>query len=273
MGVRTMKCEYCGSDHNGEYASGRFCNEKCSRLYAIQKNKSKDVYTAGICKNCFKEFQVKRGTPKEWYICPPCKDLFHGTQKRIHERVFHKVTCNICKKEENKLISKPELKRYIENYNCDKCKSQINREAQLKISREASWDNAPWPERLRRLLDGQNNKCQICGIVDWNSKKIKFHMDHIDGNKNNNNKENLRLICPNCHSQTDTYCVAKNPVRYSDSQISESILKNEYDISKAIISLGLSNGGQNVVRFRKIYDIIRASGEIGRHVRLQSGAL
>lgn len=39
----------------------------------------------------------------------------------------------------------------------------------------------------------------------WNNKTLNFILDHIDGNAANNHKENLRLICPNCDSQLDTY--------------------------------------------------------------------
>jgi len=49
-------------------------------------------------------------------------------------------------------------------------------------------------------------KCVECGISDWNGKQIVLHLDHIDGNSSNHIKSNLRFLCPNCHSQTDTWC-------------------------------------------------------------------
>jgi hypothetical protein len=52
-------------------------------------------------------------------------------------------------------------------------------------------------------------KCEICGIKNWLDKSLKFHLDHIDGNKKNCTIENLRVLCPNCHSQTETYGVIK----------------------------------------------------------------
>lgn len=49
------------------------------------------------------------------------------------------------------------------------------------------------------------NKCNICTLTNWLNKPISLHLDHINGVSNDNRIENLRLLCPNCHSQTDTY--------------------------------------------------------------------
>lgn len=48
--------------------------------------------------------------------------------------------------------------------------------------------------------------CDICGINSWLEKVISLHIDHINGDSEDNRLENLRFLCPNCHSQTDTYC-------------------------------------------------------------------
>lgn len=49
-------------------------------------------------------------------------------------------------------------------------------------------------------------RCQSCGLKDeWNGKEIVLQLDHINGINNDNRLENLRFLCPNCHSQTDTF--------------------------------------------------------------------
>lgn len=58
-----------------------------------------------------------------------------------------------------------------------------------------------------RLLHSKTLKseCAICGISEWLGKPLSFELDHINGVSDDNRLENLRMLCPNCHSQTETY--------------------------------------------------------------------
>ncbi len=58
------------------------------------------------------------------------------------------------------------------------------------------------------------NECEYCGLGEiWNDGQLMMQLHHKDGNNKNNDIENLEILCPNCHSQTDTYC-GKNIKKY-----------------------------------------------------------
>ena len=64
-----------------------------------------------------------------------------------------------------------------------------------------TWNNA-MSKYVKRI---RGNTCESCGISDWNKKPLTFQVDHVDGNRKNNNFYNLKVLCPNCHSQTETF--------------------------------------------------------------------
>ena len=80
-------------------------------------------------------------------------------------------------------------------------------------NKKSLWLNGKLPDNSgnRRhiynwLIESTGNKCSVCnneGI--WNDKPLRLWVDHIDGNPNNNNPDNFRLVCPNCESQSDTF--------------------------------------------------------------------
>lgn len=62
---------------------------------------------------------------------------------------------------------------------------------------------ANWVKKY--LFKEQDGKCNHCKNEFWMGKPINLELEHIDGNSENNKRENLELICPNCHSYTPTY--------------------------------------------------------------------
>lgn len=59
----------------------------------------------------------------------------------------------------------------------------------------------------KRLLDEgiKKNECELCGTSEWNGKKLTCQLDHKNGKPKDHRLENLRMLCPNCHSQTPTF--------------------------------------------------------------------
>ena len=135
---------------------------------------------------------------------------------------------NSCKEILVKLGLKPygsnydTLKKYFKIFEINTTKLDENREVSLQEFRK--WDPSKkqytleqiiekpgvryQPYKLKkRLIDAgyKENKCEICGISEWMGKEISLQLHHKDGDETNNTLENLQILCPNCHSQTDNY--------------------------------------------------------------------
>lgn len=93
---------------------------------------------------------------------------------------------------------------------------------------------------LRRYIIKNNlipYKCAICGCTEWQGKTLSLELDHINGINNDNRLENLRFLCPNCHSQTSTYGSRNQQLNNSKYDISEelrNIVEEKYNEVKNV---------------------------------------
>lgn len=113
---------------------------------------------------------------------------------------------------------------------------------------------------LRKQILNKNifeYKCNRCGIKDWNNEPITLEIEHKDGDNWNNVKENLELLCPNCHSQTTTYRrnrkIKITRINKTDFEILEQI-KISNNINQVLLNLELSNSGGN---YKRVHNIIK----------------
>ena len=73
-----------------------------------------------------------------------------------------------------------------------------------KLCEHSSLSSANVKELVYRL-GLKENKCEICEISEWQGKPIICELHHINGDSSDNRIENLQILCPNCHSQTDNF--------------------------------------------------------------------
>lgn len=144
-------------------------------------------------------------------------------------QLIHAVETSVTKAE---ILSKLNLKPNGGNYNCldahiarlNLNTSHILGRAVQRVYRGGGTPKKSYNEILikeslytnsgrlkKRLVDDGLlcNQCNICSISEWLGKNLVLHIDHINGDRQDNRIDNLRLLCPNCHSQTSTFCRGK----------------------------------------------------------------
>lgn len=76
--------------------------------------------------------------------------------------------------------------------------------------------------KLRLFNEGiKDKKCEICNLKKWMGKEIPLELHHINGDNTDNRLENILIVCPNCHAQTDTYRGRKKSALMETSDVEQ----------------------------------------------------
>lgn len=214
--------------------SDNVINWKKIKEMAIDVNFDINVYKERKKRYCLKcGTQLKKGQKK--FCCHSCSATFNNTGRVITDETKEKIKSGVIKfindsygdkipKNNNKNSIKTTIKKEkkicvfcgneIEKYGNKYCSNDCHSKYRHKLSYEYFLNN---PNKFNRgnytpnnfkdfFMIEQNNKCIICGCDNyWNGNKLVFVIDHIDGDASNNKRENLRMVCPNCDSQLETF--------------------------------------------------------------------
>lgn len=141
---------------------------------------------------------------QEYKICPRCQEKKHKSEYHIRKDKGYTYLKSYCKKCCNKQTIKSQYnlcecgnKKTKKSIKCQSC-------TRLPYNEIKSNDSIKKTIIRDKLIP---YTCQECGnIGEHLGKPLTLHLDHINGNNKDHTISNLRFLCPNCHSQTDTYC-------------------------------------------------------------------
>lgn len=151
------------------------------------------------------------------------------------------------------------LEKVLNDYNIDYSHFKghaWNKNEENYINATTDFGTNCWPTIKEKIFQERPYECECCGLKDWNKKPIQLQVHHIDGNRQHNTRDNLQILCPNCHSQTDNWC-SKNISRSKQITDEEFLLALEYypSINSACVALGITANQSNYARARKLLKI------------------
>lgn len=139
--------------------------------------------------------------------------------------------------------------------NIDKWRASVQK-TWLEKYNSTLFDDLGFENKRRRVFEEQNYRCNKCGISEWQGVTIILELDHKDGNNQNNVRENLEGLCPNCHSITDTWRGRNKPSKNRAQQVSDEFLltclKETTSIRQGLLKAGLAAKGNNYERAKKL---------------------
>lgn len=148
-------------------------------------------------------------------ICPKCGMAHNKTGIYCTRSCANSRKCTDEAKERKSIANKQYWKTLSKEERTAKLKilssvAPRSRESFLPTILYGDWEFLGIESKRIRVILEQQGKCNKCSISDWMSQPITLEYEHKDGNNTNNARVNVEALCPNCHSQTDTWRGRKN---------------------------------------------------------------
>lgn len=179
-------------------------------------------------------------------------------QKKSYKEILKTLNCALstvsyhCKKENlNKPL--PNLSKWNKGESLDKWRNTRKNNAKLAILR-TPYNELSFERLRKRIIYEQDSKCNKCDLKEWQGKDIPLEIDHKDGDNQNNIRENLEALCPNCHALTPTWRGRNKSKRLkvSDEVLLSELISTNFNMRQALLKCGLAAKGGNYNRCHKL---------------------
>lgn len=210
-----LAIELCNNGYNYDEIAEKINRTKKSVKIKLNKLnfyiKHNINYVEIICENCEKVFKANKNDkrkfcskscsaiknnklyPKRIKLNENKRKSYNERQRKSYEKRKNKFCLNCNTITTNKFCN-------------SKCQNEYRKKEIFK--KIENGDNSLYHKQYKKyLINKFGEKCMKCG---WDERhlttgNVPIELEHIDGNSNNNNLNNLQLLCPNCHSLTSTY--------------------------------------------------------------------
>lgn len=143
------------------------------------------------CKHCQEEYKIGYGS----FCSRSCCNKSRGPRSEEVKRKIKEANIKRAKERDENYYDK------IREANRDYRKIQKGKET-CKLKRDYS---SACLSSIKRWLKEEIRNCENCGVSQWQGTELSLEVHHVDGNTKNNRKENLQVLCPNCHSVTPNW--------------------------------------------------------------------
>ena len=186
-------------------ASKKILDANTEEIFKKQREKvkqeAKDRYESNprFCQQCKEKIPYEKRKWADKYCSRKCSAIENNGKKRSDRAVTKCLGC------ENTFIQTKIS--YRKKFCSIKCQQALARQEAMKLLVDGKLTKLKNPSLRRLLIEKFSAKCMECGWdkVNPHTGKCPIELEHIDGNSENNVLENLKLLCPSCHSLTATY--------------------------------------------------------------------
>ena len=243
-------CNYCLNEATYQFTNGKWCcASNMNRCPEMRRRRSLETRQSWQSKT-----RGQAGTTKQARKCRN-NVLTQEEQNRIIKEFQKGASVNHMRNATGRgvTILKNLLKQSGVDYNPKEAKCKLNR-MECTTPNLFKKDSIVSNHSLKRIIKQfdliPHTTCWECGLSDWLKGTLILELDHIDGDNTNNEISNFRFLCPNCHSQTNTFrgrSINTGRKRVSDEDLIES-LKKYSNVRQALKNVGLSPRGANYTR-------------------------
>lgn len=192
------------------------------------------------CKKCDNEFQPQTGLKN--YCSLKCAN------SRVHTEETKNKISSVLK---NSKIFYESIKS--KSLRLDEKRKNQKQTLEKKLL-DADLNNLKHESVRKRIILEQKSHCNKCNLNEWLGQPIMLELEHKDGNRINNTRDNLEALCPNCHSQTE-FWRGRNKNKFGIKVREENLIpliKESKTIAEVLRKAGLAEKGNNYKRIRAI---------------------